>query len=188
LIAAWAPPHRIAVLCALAGLLWSASLSSAPGSETLRGKVVAVVDGDTLTVLDLGRRQHRIRLHQIDAPEHQQDYGSRSKQSLADLVFGREVAVEPVTTDRYGRLVGKVMLAGQDVNLAQISRGMAWVYRRYGHDPDYLAAEAAARRGRIGLWAKTNPVPPWEFRHEQADRNDSSSARGRSYGSFKRWW
>lgn len=133
----------------------------------IRGRVVAVHDGDTLTVLDHYRREYRIRLHQIDAPEKDQDYGTRSKQSLSQLVYRREVAVEVMTTDRYHRYVGKVALAGYDINLEQVARGMAWVYRQYGKDPRYIEAEDAARRARIGLWAKKRPIPPWEFRKEE---------------------
>ncbi|MFO1419347.1 MAG: thermonuclease family protein, partial [Methylotetracoccus sp.] len=148
-------------------------------SETLRGRVVAVVDGDTLTVLDIGHRQHRIRLHQIDAPEHAQDFGTRSKQSLAQLVAGREVTVEQVDTDRYGRIVGTVWAAGQDINLAQVRAGMAWVYRQYGKDPAYLAAEASAKRSRIGLWSQARPIPPWTFRHQQSDDDHRTPPRRR---------
>jgi len=157
-----------------------AGMPSAIGGETLRGKVVGVLDGDTITVLDGYRRQHRIRLHQIDAPEKDQDYGTRAKQSLAELVFGREVSIESVARDHYDRIVGKVSLAGRDMNLEQVRRGMAWVYRRYGRDPEYLAAEESAHRNRAGLWSKPHPIPPWEFRHE---RNDAAQ----SPLNWRRW-
>jgi endonuclease YncB( thermonuclease family) len=148
-------------------LLPSPTAARTVAGTVIQGRVVAVLDGDTLTVLDRYRRQIRVRLHQIDAPEKDQDYGARSKQSLSQLVYRRDVAVEVVTTDRYHRYVGKVVLAGYDINLLQVVRGMAWVYRKYGKDERYLAAEEAARRGRLGLWAKARPVPPWEFRKEE---------------------
>jgi endonuclease YncB( thermonuclease family) len=144
---------------------------------TLSGRVVAVHDGDTITVLDAYRRQFRIRLHQIDAPEKAQDYGSSSKRSLSGLVFRREVSVDAVTIDRYHRIVGKVRCGGYDINLEQVARGMAWVYRRYGHDERYIAAEDAARRSRIGLWAKSKPVPPWEFRKEEREEGNGFDPR-----------
>lgn len=162
-------------------VLW-AVLVACGGSEALAGPVIhgwvaAVLDGDTLTVLDRHRREYRIRLHQIDAPEKDQDYGARSKQSLSQLVYRREVSVEVVTTDRYHRYVGRVVRAGYDISLEQVARGMAWVYRKYGSDERYLAAEAAARRSRIGLWAKARPVPPWEFRREERDDHRSYHPR-----------
>ena len=161
--------RRLPFLVALLALLCALSGAAAQDSVRVYGRVVAVLDGDTLTVLDRYRRPLRIRLHQIDAPEKEQDYGARSKQSLSQLVYGREVAVEVLTTDRYHRFVGKVVSAGYDVNLQQVARGMAWVYRQYGQDPQYLAAEAAARRARLGLWAKSRPIPPWEFRRAERE-------------------
>jgi len=131
----------------------------------IQGKVVGVSDGDTITVLDSSKKQHKIRLHQIDAPEKNQDFGQRSKQSLSELVFGKTVTVEVVTTDRYGRTVGKVLVNGVDANLEQVKKGMAWVYKQYASDPAYFDAEDEARKAKVGLWSQPNPTPPWDFRH-----------------------
>jgi endonuclease YncB( thermonuclease family) len=95
-------------------------LSAAAQPQTITGKVVAIADGDTLTVLDASNRQHKIRLDGIDAPESSQDWGSRAKQSLSDLVFGKTVTVISSKKDRYGRTLGKVMLDKRDINLEQI--------------------------------------------------------------------
>ncbi|MGY6217351.1 thermonuclease family protein [Methylolobus aquaticus] len=149
----------------LSGLLWA---QTGVATDWIEGKVVGVADGDTLTVLDAGKRQHKIRLHQIDAPEKKQDYGMRSKQSLSDLAFGKTVRVEVVDIDRYRREVGKIWVGPLDANLEQVKRGMAWVYRKYAREQSYYAAEEAARKARIGLWAQPNPIPPWEFRHRPA--------------------
>lgn len=88
--------------------------------------VVHVADGDTITVLDAGKVQHKVRLAGVDAPEKAQPFGQRSRESLEDLVAGRTVIVETHKKDRYGRYVGKVILNSRDVNLEQIRRGMAW--------------------------------------------------------------
>src|SRR5262245_10968964 len=106
-------------------ILAALCLSAAAQQQTVTGKVVAIADGDTLTVLDLNRQQHKIRLGGIDAPESRQDFGSRAKQSISDLVFGKTVTVTSGKKDRYGRTVGKVALDGKDINLEQIRRGMA---------------------------------------------------------------
>lgn len=146
-------------------------LQAASANEQIQGKVVGVADGDTITVLDSFRAEHRIRLHQIDAPEKRQDYGMVSKLSLSDLVFGKQVTVEVVDIDRYRREVGTVWIDGMDANLEQIKRGLAWAYRRYARDPAYFAAEEKARSAKRGLWSQPNPIPPWEFRHnDQAQR------------------
>lgn len=150
---------RIALLCLV--------VSAFAQGETLTGKVVGVADGDTLTILDASNRQTKIRLHQIDAPEKKQDFGQRSKQSLSDLVYGKQVRVEVATTDRYGRTVGKVWIGGTDANLEQVKRGMAWVYEKYAKEPAYFAAERTAKMNRTGLWDQPNPTPPWVFRHPE---------------------
>lgn len=135
------------------------------GNEILNGRVIGVLDGDTLSLLTEDATTVRIRLAQIDAPEKRQAFGQRSKQSLSDLAFDRQAEVQIDTLDRYGRLVGKVRVGGQDVNLLQIQRGMAWVYRRYAKDPQYFEAEDKARKARVGLWADPEPTPPWIYRH-----------------------
>lgn len=136
-------------------------------AESITGRVVGVADGDTLTVLDSNKGLTKIRLHQIDAPEKKQDFGQRSKQSLSDLAYGKQVRVEVFDTDHYGRTVGKVWVNGQDANLEQVKRGMAWVYEKYANDQAYFAAERAAKSGRVGLWNQPNPTPPWVFRHPE---------------------
>ena len=142
-------------------------------AEILRGKVVKIADGDTLTVLDKSNRQHKIRLIGIDAPERKQAFGTVSRQNLADFVFGKTVAVEWHKQDRYQRVLGKVLLDGQDVNLKQIKAGLAWHYKRYDKDQQladrrlYAEAQKAASLKGIGLWSDPAPVAPWDFRHNK---------------------
>jgi len=98
-------------------------------ADILLGKVINVADGDTITVLDNTNTQHKVRLAGIDAPEKRQAFGNVSKQSLADMVAGQTVAVKWVNVDKYGRKLGKVLLAGLDCNLVQVKRGLAWHYK-----------------------------------------------------------
>jgi endonuclease YncB( thermonuclease family) len=63
-----------------------------------------------VTVLDDTKMEHKIRLAGIDAPEKAQPFGNVSKQHLADAVFQKRGLVEYDKHDRYGRLVGKVLL------------------------------------------------------------------------------
>ncbi len=159
------------------------ALTSAAHTATLTGRVVAVADGDSVTVLDDDKVRHKVRLAAIDAPEKGQAFSNRSKQHLSGLVFQQEVAVHWRKRDRYGRIVGKVMVQSPDCprcpkNLdagqAQLSVGLAWWYRRHAHEqsPDdrgrYESEEAEARARRVGLWRDPAPVPPWEFRRATA--------------------
>ena len=127
-------------------------------------RVVGISDGDTIKLLSSDRQQIKCRLHGIDAPESRQDYGQRSKQSLSEIVFDKMVAIEVLDRDRYGRSVCRILLNGVDVNKIQLQRGMAWHYVQYSKDASYAQAEKAAQQQRLGLWADSNPIPPWSFR------------------------
>ena len=92
-------------------------------------KVVSIADGDTLTLL-IDNIQYRIRLAEIDTPEKKQPYGTRARQALSALVFGKEVKVDVQTTDRYGRSVARVYVDGVDVCADLVKQGVAWVFRK----------------------------------------------------------
>jgi|GEM_PF-3304207 len=94
-------------------------------AETISGRVVSIADGDTITVLTPEKDQVRIRLSEIDAPEKSQDFGQASKQSLSNLVLGKDVLVQAEGLDKYGRTVGTVMVGGVDANLQQLAKGLA---------------------------------------------------------------
>ncbi len=140
-------------------------------ARTLTGRVVGVSDGDTLTLL-VDRKQYKIRLAQIDAPEKNQPFGQRSRQSLAELAYGRTVDAEVATEDKYGRLVAIIRIDGQNANQEQVRRGMAWVYVHYAHSADMLVSERQARDAQRGLWSQANPVAPWDWRRQQKAGND----------------
>jgi endonuclease YncB( thermonuclease family) len=103
-------------------------------AEELIGKVIKVSDGDTITVLDSNNQKHKIRLKGIDAPESQQVYGDISTQSLAELVYDKEVVVNWDKKDKYYRILGKVIVDGRDANYEQLKKGLAWYYKQYEKD------------------------------------------------------
>lgn len=150
------------VLGLLPSLLWAGVIT---------GLVVGVSDGDTVKVLDTNHQLHTVRLMGIDAPEKAQPYGLRAKESLSDLVFRQKVDVEWEKKDKYGRIVGKVRSQdGADVCLKQLTRGMAWHYKRYKSEQPkedqelYSQSESLAKSQSVGLWRDANPLPPWEWR------------------------
>ena len=146
------------------------SVCTASASKILQGKVVSVADGDTITVLDAEKNQHKIRLQGIDAPEKAQAFGAKSKQALYEMVHGKTVQVYFEKSDKYGRILGKVLLDGQDICHQQIKAGLAWHYKKYQNqqplvDRDaYSASETAAKSEKLGLWSDPRPVAPWDFR------------------------
>ena len=139
------------------------TLFPAYGEEVLIGSVIKVVDGDTLDV-QVGPGKHRIRLAEIDAPERNQPWGDEAKQGLAFKVLKQEVRVVVTDTDRYGRQVGKIFLGQTDINRSMVSEGHAWVYRQYSQDERLIEIEIMAREAGVGLWNRSDAVPPWDWR------------------------
>ncbi len=154
-------------------------LCKASGAAEFFGTVIAVADGDTVTVVDAARQQHKVRLSGIDAPERRQAYGERAKQHLSALAYQKVVRVVWVKRDRYHRIVGRVFVgecSGHgcrypvDAGLEQIRAGLAWHYKQYAREQSsaersaYTALETHARNHGAGLWKEASPVPPWEFR------------------------
>jgi endonuclease YncB( thermonuclease family) len=143
---------------------------SVASAGTLTGRVVRVTDGDTIVVLDANNAQHKIRLTGIDAPERKQAFGTKSKEHLSDSVAGKFVVVDYDKRDYYKRILGKVLLNGEDMNLEQVRAGLAWHYKKYQKEQTpsdralYSAMEIEARESKRGLWRDPEPAPPWEYR------------------------
>ena len=143
------------------------SLFNIAQAEEFIGKVITVLDGDTLQVLRSGHPV-KIRLAGIDAPESAQEYGDLSRQSLAQLVLHKPVHIHTLAVDDYGRLVAEVTLDGLNINHEQVRRGMAWAYSFFHNDKTVNALEQAARAAKRGLWAQANPIVPNQWRHAHA--------------------
>jgi endonuclease YncB( thermonuclease family) len=146
-------------------------------TKSVSGTVVKIADGDTITILDAHNVQHKMRLQGIDAPERRQDFSDVSREHLTSLVFGKQVRIEYEKVDRYGRLVGKVLIDGNDECLEQLKAGLAWHYKQYEKEqspPDrqlYASAEQEARVQKRGLWKDPTPTTPWDFRHHANGSN-----------------
>ena len=133
-------------------------------AATVTGKVTKVLDGDTVDILVADALPTRIRLAQIDAPEKSQEFGLEARQTLSDLVLGKEVSVDFEKRDGYGRVIGLVKLNGVDVNLLMVQVGLAWVYLEFSHNQEYVEAEDSAKEKKLGLWKSESPTAPWTYR------------------------
>lgn len=131
--------------------------------EDIFGKVVAVVDGDTVKILE-NNKELKIRMLNIDAPEKKQPFGSRAKQRLSEKIFNKDVKVEYKGKDKYQRILGTIWIDNKNINLEMVEEGYAWAYRKYLNDISYLKAEDKAKSNKVGLWTDPNPIPPWNFR------------------------
>jgi endonuclease YncB( thermonuclease family) len=142
-------------------------------ASVLVGKVVRVVDGDTIDVVDSAMRAHRIRLKGIDAPEKSQAFAIEATRSLASMIIGKEVVVEWNKVDERNRIIGRILVKDRDICLEQIRAGMAWHFKRYQNEQGeqerelYDRFETEARSDRRGLWTDPAPIEPWVIRDHQ---------------------
>lgn len=167
---------RLFFLLAVGSLFAFYLQSQAASSDSIRGKVVAVTDGDTIKIRTL-TQTHTIRLLGIDAPEKKQAFGTQAKLALSEKVFGKEVLVKrQKKLDRYGRVLGDVYLNSRWIDREMVAEGLAWHYKQYSKSPELAKAEQAAREAKLGLWQDKNPIPPWEFRRQNHKNSHGKKA------------
>ncbi len=150
-------------------LTFLVSISFAASNE-ISGRVVDVLNGDTIVVRDAQHTEHRVYLYGIDAPELKQISGKESRDYLDRLLFTRTYQVKLVIESRAksGSIIGTVYAAEQnssqfaDINGMMVMAGHAWASRHSGKR--YQAIEQIARNRKTGLWAHPKPVAPWQWR------------------------
>jgi len=160
----------IVAACVVSIVAHLAALARGAEPITLAGVVTRVKDGDTLVVRSNGR-DYTIRLAEIDAPEKRQPGGLNARVFLEAQAFGKQAIVTQETIDRYGRIVGHVVIAGQDMSARLVQFGHAWQYVAYSDSKQLAELEAEARSKKRGLWAaQEKPIPPWEWRKSRSQR------------------
>jgi endonuclease YncB( thermonuclease family) len=150
------------------------SLQIIKASDLISGKVSKILDGDTLIVRDelQQRKQHKIRLIGIDAPEQNQPYWEQSKQHLSGLVLDKRIMAICTKVDEEEVWLCKVRVDGKDINAEQVKAGMAWYHRMQeddlfvGDKTFYAKFEQEARQSKKGLWSQDNPIAPWEYKQK----------------------
>jgi len=136
-----------------------------------KGVVIKVVDGDTLHVrLDDGMTK-KVRLRYIDAPEIKQLFGKKSTKFLKDNALGKTVIVNTEYKGKYKRDIGDIFIYDDNVavyiNAKLIKSGNAWVYKKYRENNYLMNLENYAKKNKLGLWEKGNPLEPWKCRELQ---------------------
>ena len=143
-----------------------------------QGYVVKVLDGDSIRVKRAGK-VYEIRLYGIDTPEYKQPFGKKAGRLTRRMLLHKNVVVQPVDVDHYGRIVALVSRNGRLVNQELVRQGAAWLYPRYcTRQPlcrELRKEERQAREQHLGLWAGSNPLSPSQWKR----LNKKSSGRHR---------
>lgn len=157
---------KVACLVLLAAVALPCPAASGPVPAKLKGKVVRVADGDTVTIRLKDGTQEKIRFYGIDAPESDQDYGDKSREKLVSLIDGKTITVKTHRRDQYDRVLGDVYLGKKDISLIMVKEGCAWHYDYYAPELTELEeAQKQAQAAKKGLWnVEGEPTAPWDFR------------------------
>lgn len=137
--------------------------------EVLQGKIVEVIDGNTVLVQNAsGDEPLKILLAEIDSPEMEQSYGAESKALLNKLVLNKKVTVTIHAKDRLGNLLAVVLIQGKkDPRIDLLQAGFAWTSEK-NPNPTLEKYRISAQEKQQGLWVENNPTPPWTFRRQES--------------------
>lgn len=149
-------------------------------AQTLTGNVSYVSDGDTIHIV-ANNQKYKIRFYGIDTPEKTQEYGLEAKEFVYKRIANKNVKVEIMDTDRYGRKVGKIYYNEKYLNKEIVKNGYAWWYKNYAkNDKDLESAEKYARANKLGLWKSSNPIAPWDYRRGKKNKTTSTSSSSKN--------
>jgi micrococcal nuclease len=149
------------LLCAALIAVSSAVAAQAPAlvGQTFEATVVRIADGDSVEIVRAGEKARlRVRLEGVDAPELGEVFSREAQDFLRRLALDRRVSVSGRDVDRYGRLVARVALSGQDLSFALVTAGLAC--QRFATDAVLAAAESRARASGAGFWSANVTTRP----------------------------
>lgn len=134
-------------------------------SQTLTGKVVGIMDGDTFKLLTQDSTVIKVRLANIDCPEKKQPFSNRAKEFTSQAIFGKIVYIDVLKKDRYRRSIANVFYNDSlNLNYQLVQNGLAWHYLKYSKDSELQKMEDKARKNKTGLWQDPQAISPWEWR------------------------
>lgn len=147
----------------------------ASAQNELAGKVISVIDGNTIEVLAENNETYKMVLSGIDSPELTQEYGDKAKKFLERLADQKDVVFHLQGKDRWGNYVGVVLIKGEtDPRIELLKEGLAWTAEKNPLPELENYRTTAAEKGK-GLWKQDNPVPPWIYRRQQSMMQPKSS-------------
>lgn len=141
-------------------------------AQTLTGKVVGIMDGDSFKLLTADSTLVKVRLANIDCPEKKQAFSAKAKEFTSNAIFGKTVTINILKTDRYKRYISNVTY-NDSLSLCHqlVKNGLAWHFVRYSNDSTLQLLEDTAKEDKVGLWQDPNPIAPWEWRTTKKKKN-----------------
>ena len=166
---------KLLAKCILYALLGTLISFAALGNEEVTGRVVSVIDGNTIEVATPDNETYKIIFHGIDCPEIDQEFGEKAKRVLEKLILEKNVSVQFQGKDRWGNRLAIVLIDGEiDPRVELLEQGLAWTSERNPIVELEAVREKAKEKGK-GLWKEENPTPPWIFRRQQTMLQPKSS-------------
>ena len=142
-------------------------------AKTISGKVINVIDGNTLILLTDTKEKVKIVLWGTDCPEISQTFGDMAHKHVDELLFKKNVIIEIMGKDKQGNKLGIVYLKNKNINLFLVKNGFAWAEEYYSRGV-YAKEQSEARATATGLWQEPDPVAPWIFLRQKS----MSTAKG----------
>lgn len=139
---------------------------SATADDRVTGKVVSVLDGNTIEIAADDNETYKLILLGIDCPEVNQEFGDKAKSFTEQLLINKKVEVEWAGKDRWGNRLAVVLLNGMDLRHEILKEGLAWTAERNPIEELEQLKNQAKQEGK-GLWKANDPTPPWIFRRQQ---------------------
>jgi endonuclease YncB( thermonuclease family) len=108
--------------------------------QLTEGIVVKVYDGDTITIVSKlpydssPLYKFSVRINNIDCPEirgsgdDEKQCAKIAKQRLTDLILNKRIELSNIGTEKYGRVLGDVLIDGQDIGTLMVNERLALRY------------------------------------------------------------
>lgn len=143
--------------------------------EEIKGKVTAVIDGNTIEITVSEKEKYIVLLHGIDSPDPGQKFAEEARLLVEKLLLNKNVTISIQGKDKTGNRLGDIRVEGvPDPKRELIRQGLAWTT---DVDPngELESLKEHARSQGLGLWSEENPMPPWMYRRQQSMMRAKSS-------------
>ncbi len=149
-------------------LIYHLFVHSLHAADEIEANVIAVKDGNTVTVQLADGEKIEVLLFGIDSPELGQPHGKSAKAFLEKMVLKKKVTVAFHGKDRTGKRLAVIVLSNEDdPRVELLKEGLAWTLER-NSPPELEPYIRWAQAKKKGLWVEESPTPPWQYRREQS--------------------